>query len=325
MKYLVTGATGFIGTPVVRLLVEKKHEVHALVRHPDQAQALADQGVILHTGDITDPATIKPAMQGMDGVFHLAGWYEVGTRNQSMAEAVNVEGTRNVLNAMKELGIQRGVYTSTLGVLGDTHGQVVDETYRPEPPTESKYVQVKWRAHYEVAEPMIKAGLPLIIVQPGIVYGPGDHSVIGDSLRLWLRGLLPIIPPGGGCWAHVEDTAQGIVYAMEKGKPGETYMIGGPHQRMAEAMELASRITGKPLPPLRGSRGMMLAMAALQSFFGILIPFPPPFAGETLRASVVTYWGSSAKAEKELGFKPRPLEEGLKETLDYEIMKMRNH
>jgi len=107
-------------------------------------------------------------------VFHMAAWYKVGAKDKSQAELVNVEGTRNVLEVMKELKIAKGVYTSTLAVFSDTKGRVVDETYRHHGPFLSEYDRTKWKAQVEVAEPMMKAGLPLVIVMPGLVYGPGD-------------------------------------------------------------------------------------------------------------------------------------------------------
>src|SRR5579884_4023999 len=115
-------------------------------------------------------------MAGADGVFHIAGWYKIGTRDKSEGERINVLGTRNVLEVMRELGIPKGVYTSTLAVFSDTRGRLVDETYQYTGKHLSEYDRTKWVAHYEVAEPMIARGLPLVIVQPGLVYGPGDTS-----------------------------------------------------------------------------------------------------------------------------------------------------
>ena len=196
MRYLVTGGTGFIGGEVVRQLRAAGDEVVALVREPARASKLADLGAQLALGDITEPESVRAAMAGVDGVFHIAGWYRVGVKDSSDAWAINVDGTRNVLAAMKNLGISRGVYTSTLAVFSDTHGQIVDERYRHNGPWLSVYDHTKWAAHYEVAEPMIQAGLPLIVVQPGAVYGVGDQSALGDALRGYLQRRLPAIPGG---------------------------------------------------------------------------------------------------------------------------------
>lgn len=224
MKYFVTGATGFIGGRVARQLAQAGHNVHALVRDPSKAADLIAQGISVHPGDITDRGSLRRPMTEVDGVFHIAGWYKVGVRDTRMAERINIDGTRNVLEVMKELGIPKGVYTSTLAVFSDTRGRMVDETYRHNGPWLSEYDRTKWMAHYAVAEPLTHEGLPLVIVQPGMVYGPGDTSALRESLVLYLRGRLPMTPRGTVfCWAHVDDTARAHILAMEKGRPGELH------------------------------------------------------------------------------------------------------
>lgn len=323
MKYLVTGATGYIGGAVTRQLIEAGHTVHAVVRSPEKAQPLADLGVVLFQGDITDKESLRAPMTGVDGVFHLAAWYQIGVRNERAA-CINVDGTRNVLEMMQELGIARGLYTSSLAVFSDTRGQVPDESYRYDGPHLSEYDRTKWLAHYEVALPMIRDGLPLIIVQPGVVYGPDDHSASGEALRQYLQRRLPIAPQETAyCWVHVEDVARGHLLAMEKGMPGETYIIAGPVGTFTGVLDLAEQITGIPAPRLRPSRGLMQAMARIMSALGRVLPVPASFSGERLRmAAGVTYLGDNSKARRELGYDPRPLEEGLRETLAYEMAQM---
>src|SRR5271169_3132545 len=148
MRYLVTGATGFIGGSVVRQLLAAGHQVSALVRRPSSATDLAALGVALYPGDVTDRPSLREPMRGVDGVFHLAGWYKVGARDRSPGERINVAGTRHVLESMAEAGVPRGVYTSTLAVFSDTGGRLVDETYRHAGPWLSEYDRTKWVAHY---------------------------------------------------------------------------------------------------------------------------------------------------------------------------------
>jgi nucleoside-diphosphate-sugar epimerase len=325
MRYFVTGATGFIGGYVVHQLLAAGHEVTALVRRRERAASLAAAGVRLHGGDLSDRSDLARAMRGMDGVLHLAGWYKVGARDRRPGERVNVQGTRNVLEAMAEAGVPKGVYTSTLAVFSDTHGRLVDETYRHDGPWLSEYDRTKWVAHYEVAEPMMRRGLPLVIVMPGLVYGPGDTSSVRDSLLMYLRRRLPMIPAGAAyCWGHVEDTARAHLLALEKGRPGESYIIAGPRHSLREAFELAERITGLPAPRIHLSPRAMRAMAKLMDGLGAVVRLPPAYAGETLRvAAGVTYLGDSAKAKRELGYTVRPLEKGLRETLEHEMRLMR--
>lgn len=322
MKYFITGATGFIGGRVARQLVEAGHDVVALVRTPAKAQELAALGVHLHPGDITDRESMREPMTGVDGLFHLAAWYEVGVRDSSKAEQINVVGTRNVLELMHELGIPKGVYTSTVGVFSDTHGKLVDETYRYQPhgPWISEYERTKWLAHYEVAEPLARAGLPLVIVQPGVVYGPGDTSPAHATFVQYLQKNLPMVPRDAAfCWGHVEDMAHGHILAMEKGKPGESYIIGGPVHTLVEVLALAEQITGIPAPRMQVGSGLVQMIARITGLVERVIPLPSVYMAESLRSSAATYIASNAKAQRELGFNPRSLAEGLPETLRYEM------
>ncbi len=323
MKLLVTGATGFIGGRVARLLLEAGHEVRALVRSRAKAesQALEKEGIALADGDITDRASLRKAMEGVDGVYHLAAWYKVGARDKEVARAINVDGTRNVLETMRDLGVPKGVYTSTLAVFGHTHGKVVDESYRPEEPYVSEYDRTKGAAHFDVALPLMRAGLPLVVVQPGLVYGPGDTSQVRDIWIQYLTRKLPAVPKGVAyCWGHVDDTARAHLLAMEKGRPGEAYITAGPVHTLDEAFAIAERITGVRPPRLHMGPTMLKAMAAVTSVVEKVVSVPEQMASETLRVSAgVTYLGSAEKARRELGFTARPLEEGLRETLAHEM------
>jgi len=324
MKYFVTGATGFIGGEVVRQLIAAGHTVVAVVRSPEKAQALKNLGVEIHQGDITDKASLRAPMTGADGVFHIAAWYKLGARDTSVAEKINVQGTRNVLELMQELNIPKGVYTSTVAVFSDTRGKVVDETYQFSGKHISEYDRTKWAAHYEVALPMIKAGLPLVIVLPGAVYGPGDTSLIGETFTQYLKGKLPMLPKQTTfCWSHVEDTARGHLLAMEKGTPGESYIIAGPCHTFEATFEIAATITDIPAPRLRIPPAAIKSMAALMGVIGKVVPLPPTYTAETLRVTAgATYTASNAKARRDLGFDPRPLDEGLRPTLLAEMERL---
>ncbi len=324
MKYFVTGATGFIGGEVARQLRAAGHDVVALVRSPEKAQKLSDLGIKLHKGDITDRESLLDGMQGTDGVFHLAAWYKVGARDKSPAYPINVEGTRNVLETMRDLAIPKGVYTSTVGVYSDTHGRVVDELYRIEGPFISEYERTKWLAHYEVAQPMMRAGLPLVIVLPGMVYGPGDTSNLHDLLLMYVRRRLPAAPRRTAfCWSHVEDTARAHLLAMEKGKPGEEYIIAGQVCTFVDALKLGERITGIPAPRILLPPGLIKAAAGMVRLLQTVIPLPDSYRAETLRTIAGnTYTASNAKAQRDLGASFRPLEEGLRELADNALVEI---
>ena len=297
MKYFITGATGFIGGELTRQLVAQGHKVVALVRSP--AADLATLGVTLHQGDITDRASLRAGMTGVDGVFHVAAWYKLGSPDRAVAERVNVEGTRNVLEMMRELSIPRGVYTSTLAVFSDTHGRKVDENYRHDGKHLTEYDRTKWLAHYEVALPLARAGLPLVIVQPGVVYGPGDKSLITETFAQVRQGRLWFVPARTAySWAHVVDVARGHIRAMERGVPGESYILAGDAYSLTDVPELVARLANVAPTTMAGS-----GLDAARDGATVCIRcrrFAHTFSSETLRASSgVTYLGDDSKARRE--------------------------
>jgi len=319
LTYCITGATGFVGGAVARQLRAAGHQVRAIVRSPEKAGDLAALGVSLHAGDVTDKASMREPMAGVDGVFHVAGWYKVGNRDRAAAVAINIEGTRNVLELMRELGIPKGVYTSTLAVNSSTHGQLVDESFQFTGRHVSVYDWTKAEAH-KMAEAFIAKGLPLVIVQPGLVYGPGDTSGVRTILIQYLQRKLPMLPKDVAyCWAHVEDIARGHVLAMEKGRP-RNYFLAGPAHRLIEALRIAESITGIPAPKVLIPSVVLRIAAALVRPIEAIIPLPASASSESLRVLAgVTYLGTAARAQAELGWEPRPLREGLAQTLRHEM------
>lgn len=330
MRYFLTGATGFIGHVLSRQLGDAGHEIVTVARRPDRARFLVELGVDVLPGDITDKSSMYEAMKGVDGVFHVAAWYKLGAnaKESREAEKINVTGTRNVLELMKELKIRKGVYTSTLAVFSDTHGKLVKESYRFHGPWLTEYDRTKWKAHFEVALPMMEERLPLVIVQPGVVYGPGDTSAIHATWQLYLRRRLFLTPKKTAfCWSHVEDAANAHILAMETGKPGETYIIGGPVHTLIEALAIAEKITGIPAPKRHPGPNAMRVLAGMIHLLGRVTRLPEIYSYEGMRSIAgVTYIGNSEKATNDLGFSPRPLEAGLRETLEHEkLMLARGH
>jgi len=265
MRVFVTGATGFIGGHVARKLRERGDEVRALVRNPDKGRALLDTGAELVAGDLSDAEAIRAGMEGCDAVMHGAAVYEVGipaSQRDAMTEA-NVRGTENVLGAAKDAAIDKVVYISTIAAFGNTGGEVVDESYvHPGAAFTSHYERTKHDAH-EVAKRLISEGLPCVIVQPGGVYGPDDHSQLGNLIHQLLDGKLPAVPfpETGFNFVHVDDVADGVLLALDKGKPGEQYVLGGEITTMAGMLETVARVGGKKPP----KRTVPTALPALTS------------------------------------------------------------
>jgi nucleoside-diphosphate-sugar epimerase len=316
MRYFLTGATGFLGGHLAKRLRAANHDVVALVRDRSRAVKLEKLGIELHEGDITDRASLEKPMTGDDGVFHIAAWYKLGVREPQLAYQINVEGTRNVLESMRDLKIPRGVYTSTLAVFSDTHGQVVDESYRFTGKHISTYDRTKWQAHYEVAEPLMAAGLPLTIVMPGVIYGLGDQSGVNGLFLQMVRGETLNLPRGTEyCWSHVDDIVTGHILAMEKGA-NEPYILAGPRHTLLEVADIASQILKRKLKIRKLSPTLLRALATCLEPIGAILPIPASMQPESLRATAgATYLASSAKATRELGYAPRPLLEGLRGVL----------
>ena len=314
MRYAITGATGFLGGVLTRQLRDSGHDVVALVRDPSRATALSAAGVELVTGDLDDAEALDAICGGADGLFHVAGWYQVGSRTPELGRRVNVDGTRNALEAARRNSVPRVVYTSTLAVNSDTGGRVVDESYRFSGKHVSVYDETKAAAH-DIAVEYASDGLDVVILQPGVIYGPGDTSQVGAMIARTAQGSRVVVPRAGGfCWAHLEDVAHGHVQGMEKGAPGAAYMLAGPRASLAEVLRQVDGLAGTR-PPLTLPGSMVRATAAVNAVVERVVPLPADYSSESLRASVSTYFGTPARAERELGWTARGLDEGLRETV----------
>ncbi len=318
MKIFVTGGTGFIGRAVVRKLIDRGYDVYALARSQKGAESITALGAKVVPGDIKDVDALREGMIGSDAVFHIAGWYKLGARDWREAEEINVAGTRRVLELAYELGVPMIIYTSTVAVFGDTHGTMADESYHM--PAEqaflTEYDRTKWKAHYEVAVPLIEKGAPIIIVMPGGVYGPGDTSLIGQMMKAFHSGLFWVFPAPETVltYAHVDDIAEGHLLALEKGKAGESYLLTGPAKSLRQMAALWAEAGGGPKPVTFVPARFLHPLIPIQQAVGEVIPLPELLSADAIRVLGATYMGSSIKAREELGWSTRPLEEGLRET-----------
>jgi nucleoside-diphosphate-sugar epimerase len=317
MRVAVTGGTGFIGRRVVRDLRAAGHEVVCVVRRPEAAGALAAMGATLVKGDILDRASLDAAFAGAEGVLHLAAAYEVGLTGARVEASLrqNVDGTRTALEAAVASGAKKIVYTSSIvvsGTSGTSGAEVRDETYRYEGtrfPT--AYALGKHRAHREVAEPLMKAGAPIVVVQPGAVLGPDDTSNFMEIFKFMARGLP--VPVGRAAYAaiDVEDCARGHVLALEKGRVGECYYLVSENLTLAEVVRRASAATGARASAIELPDLVVQANAAFLWLLERVFPMPPVFSSEGQRgqASTFTLRFSGEKARRELGLEPKPLDD----------------
>lgn len=321
MKHFVTGATGFVGSHVVDELVGRGDDVIALTRNRSNADHLPEEATVVE-GDITEKESMRDAMAGVDGVFHIAGWYRIGPGpwREDHAERINVDGTRNVLELVDELDVPKAVYTSTAAVHSDTDGEHVDETYRYDGEHISVYDRTKWQAHYEVAKPLADDGVPVVIIQPGIVYGPGDTSDLRSMFQDYLQGDLPFLPRElAGAFDYIDDAARAHLFAMERGDPGEEYHVCGNAHTFVEIFKIAEKITGIPAPR-EAPPALFWVLAPVVDVAERVVRPPEGFESEWMDRMAGTTWlADTTKAQHELGIEHRPLEEGLREYLEWEM------
>ena len=319
MKAFVTGGTGFIGGYVVRKLRARGDGVVALVRSPQKAKGLEDLGCELVAGDLSDQERLRAAMTGCDSVFHVAAVYKVGIPKSEcpdMHEA-NVAGTERTLDAAVAAGVSRIVYVSTVGYFGNTRGEVVDETYVRTPGDWlSCYDETKYLAH-EVAKDRIAKGAPVVIAQPGAVYGPGDTSEAGQFVMQMATGKVKFItfPEVGFNFGFVDDIADGIILVHDKGAIGESYVLGGELSTLGDVVKKGAAIAGAKPPRITMPGFMVKASLPLAPVVTKMMGLPPNLRELIKSSDGVTYWASDAKARSELGYSPRGLEEGLQETV----------
>jgi nucleoside-diphosphate-sugar epimerase len=320
MKAFVTGGTGFIGERLVRRLRDRGDDVVALVRSREKGSKLEELGAQLVLGDLSSSDAIRSGLEGCDAAFHVAAVYKVGipeSEHEAMYDA-NVRGTERVLDAAFQAGVSRIVYVSTVNVFGNTRGETVDESYeRPGDDFVSYYDETKYLSH-QVAKDRIAKGAPIVIVQPGGVYGPGDHSEVGNVIDQTRTGKLFALPFAGlGLnLVYVDDVADGILLAHDKGKVGESYVLGGEIATMRDLVQKTAEIAGRKPPKREMPTGLIKMVAPAGPLVGKMMGFPPNFRELISASDGVTYWAKDDKARRELGYAPRDLDTGLRQTLE---------
>lgn len=320
MRALVTGATGFIGGRVAAKLVEKGWDVTALVRSPERAAGLRDIGVGLVPGDVTEPATLPGPMKRADAVFHLAAWYALGVSDRHGMYRTNVRGTEFVMDAATEAGVPRVVYCSSVVVYGPgLLSEVRDESARrPSSGFGSLYEETKWHAHEKVRE-RAGAGAPVLTVMPGAVYGPGDTSILGTMLRFFAKGWLVACPfqEIAYSWVHVDDLADGILLAAEKGRLGDEYILGGENETIGGLLRRVSQKTGIRAPRWSVSERLVRLSLPLGPVVGRIVGQQSGILRDGLAMMKGSWAFSSDKARREVGYAYRSIEEGIPETVEW--------
>jgi nucleoside-diphosphate-sugar epimerase len=316
----VTGGTGFIGSRLVQKLRARGDDVVALVRSREKGSELEAAGARLVEGDLSSSDAIREGLEGCDAAFHAAAVYKVGipaSEHEAMYDT-NVRGTERVLDAAFQAGVARIVYVSTINVFGNTHGEIVDESFeRPPGDYLSYYDETKYLSHQAAIE-RIRKDVPIVIVQPGGVYGPGDHSEVGNMIDQTSSGKLKAVPFGGlGLnLVYVDDVADGILLAHDRGSVGESYVLGGEIATMRDLVQKTAELAGRTPPRRDLPSGVIKLAAPAGPLVGKMMGFPPNFRELISASDGVTYWAKDDKARSELGYAPRDLATGLRQTLD---------
>ncbi|MGL4593772.1 MAG: NAD-dependent epimerase/dehydratase family protein [Thermoguttaceae bacterium] len=333
-KVFVTGSSGLIGSKVVELLLERGYAVRSLVRTFEKnteiqkemqnssvyaAKNLGQLEFIL--GDITDLESLQYAMRGCQNVIHLAAYAKSWASSPKVYDSVNIDGTRNVFTAAQECGVRRIVWTSTIVTLGPTKNGEIGDEMKPRETNFffTEYERSKTQMEHESAS-WIAQGLPLVIVNPTRVFGPGHLSESNTVTRLiydYRRGRFPFLFNFGknvGNYAFVDDVAMGHILAMEQGRVGERYILGGENATLKEFFDIIAKIDNKRRLqiPIKWFIPMILAHFFEQraKWFGMYPLFTPGW----IRTFLADWAFNCKKAEKELGYKITPLEEGIRRT-----------
>ena len=315
-KTLVTGGTGFIGGAVVAELLAAGREVRVLARSPG---SLAGLPVEVARGDLRDPASLIAAVQGCRRVFHVAADYRLWVPDPDTMYAANVQGTRDLLAAAAEAGVERLVYTSTVGALGNpgdgTPG--TEETPVALADMAGHYKRSKFLAEQVVLE-FARQGLPVVLVHPSAPVGPGDTrpTPTGQIIVDYLKGRMPAYLETGLNLVHVRDVAVGHLLAEEKGRVGEKYILGNQNLSLSEIFQMLAGITGIPAPKVRLPYWPILALSYLDEFWATHVSGRPPrmpVAGVKMARKFMYF--DSSKAVRELGLPQTPVRQALEEAV----------
>lgn len=320
MRVALTGGTGFLGSRIAKKLRDRGDEVVAMVRRASQATILAGIGCEIFEGNMDDRVAVERLVEGVDGIFHIAGRYEVGIPSSECPKMqdTNIGGTRRIVDAAMTAGVERIVYASSVVIYGNTNGDVVDETYKRDLMKGflSCYDESKYRAHL-LMETRVQKGAPVVFVAPGSLYGPGDHSAVGQEIVRASRGELKalLLSDVGLTMVHVDDAADGFIQAYDKGVVGETYNLGGETVRLVDVLRTAAEIGGRSLPSRKISTGLLSWVQPVAPYILPKMGYPPNLRELIKTADGVTYWAKDDKARADLGYISRPLEDGLRQVL----------
>jgi len=318
MITLVTGATGFVGSHVVRQLVERGERVRVLVRPESRMQALDGLVVDVVRGDLRCASAVRTAMRGVRRVFHAGADYRLWAKNPMEIYETNVVGTKNIVSAL-EAGVERLVYTSTVGTIAVPRARCPDEgTNASLEEMIGHYKRSKFLAEKVVFD-AASNGVPAVIVNPTTPVGPGDWrpTPTGNVILDFLRRRMPAYVQTGLNVVPVEDVARGHLLAADHGRIGERYLLGGCNMTLKEVLDALSAISGLPPPRVRLPWSAAMALGYVDWIAAAARGREPRIPLEGVRMARHMMWANSTKAARELGFQPGSVEAALQRAVEW--------
>ena len=313
----ITGATGFIGERLTRRLRERGESVRCLVRSPARGEKLEGLGAELLTGDVADERVHVQGLRGARLAYHLAAIYDIGVVDRRALERTNIDGTRAFLSALEKSQTERAVYVSSTVALGPTPPAEREPRDAYPGPYPSQYHRTKAEAH-RLARDAQQRGLPLIIICPSLVYGPGDHGPGGRFLRDLLKHRVPglLTRPARLSYVYVDDVVEGLLAAGARGRNGEVYLLTGEGASVNEFAQRATALAHTRPPPLRFPTAAALATGALLDAIARPSGLRFPLSREMVATAINDDWlHTHERATRDLGYTPRTLEQGLPATV----------
>ena len=314
MTSLVTGASGFVGSHVARMLVERGEGVHVLVRPQSNLRALEGLRVRKVIGDLRNPESLHAAMKGIDRVFHVAADYRLGVSNPREIYDANVFGTQNLLKAAARARVKRFVFTSSVATIAvDRNGDLPNEATRARlEEMIGHYKRSKFLAEQE-ALLAAREGMPVVVVNPTTPVGPGDWkpTPTGRIIVDFLNGRMPAYVETGLNWVPVEDVAEGHWIAADRGRIGEPYIPGGRNMLLKEGLDPLARVSGRPSPRYRLPHSVAMAAGYADHVFSRVLNRQPRIPLEGVRMARHKMFVDCSKAAEELGFKAGSVDAAL--------------
>ncbi len=322
MKYFITGATGFIGVNLAHKLAKEGHKVNALVRSKEKAKLLDDPNIEIYYGDIHQTQILEKGLEGVDGVFHLSAFARPWAKNPKIYNKVNAEGTKILYKIAQKKQIAKIVHTSTGGTFGPSYDHPVNEETIRDTDFFNEYESTKFIAE-KISKDYVLKGMNIVIVHPTRVYGPGimtKSNAVTFMIKNYLKGIWRIIPGDGskiGNYGFIDDVVNGHILAMEKGKAGEQYLLGGENASYEYFFKLVRQISNKKYRLIKIPVWLLIGFAAIQMGLARMINKPPLLPPKWVKKYLYNWGTNSDKAVNELGYSITSLDSGIQKTIKW--------